>query len=331
MVIGTSSEITTPRSFWEHWDGYEWNLVPGMNPGLQSNESYGVAASASDDVWAVGTYDNIGGECPQPALIEHWNGSEWSLVPSQDPLACNNLYGVAAIAPDDVWAVGESSNESQSANLVEHWDGFRGPSAPKVSKGGAIFDAVSADASNDVWMVGRLIERWDGSRCDQMGTVPVDVQDSGITAIAPGDVWLVGTRYPPGHRSRTFTEHWDGTSWTIIASPNRGHHVSNGLSDVTALAPDSVWAVGASSADGAPAKTLTMRWNGATWSIVKSPNPPATYGDGFAAVSGLPNTKLLWAVGGTGLDVGRIDTLIERHGLVPQLGPRGRQEDLPSG
>jgi hypothetical protein len=160
-----------------------------------------------------------------------------------------------------------------------------------------------------------VIERWDGSSWTKMGTVPVDVQDPAITAIAPDDVWLVGTRYPPGHRSRTFTEHWNGAAWTVIASPNRGPRIANGLSDVTALAPDKVWAVGASSADSAPAKTLTMRWNGAKWSIVESPNPPALYGDGFVAVSGLPGTKLLWAVGETGLNVGRIDTLIERHGL----------------
>src|SRR5262249_47139512 len=90
------------------------------SPNLRGiGEFYAVAAVSgnANDVWAVG--DGIG------TLIEHWNGTQWSLVKSPNPgMAFNNLYGVAAIAANDVWAVGSSSDDPQNIHvktLIEHW------------------------------------------------------------------------------------------------------------------------------------------------------------------------------------------------------------------
>ena len=76
-------------------------------------------------MWAVGNYDDVGGGCPQPTLIEHWNGRTWKVVPSQGPLCGNELDGVHVISPDDGWAVGASFDlgGTDSAPLAMHWDG----------------------------------------------------------------------------------------------------------------------------------------------------------------------------------------------------------------
>ena len=63
-----------------------------------------------------------------------------------------------------------------------------------------------------------------------------------MTAVAPDNVWAVG--YYAGDQSApksTLIEHWDGTQWTIVPSPNPGN--SNILNDVTFLSAADGWAV----------------------------------------------------------------------------------------
>src|SRR5437899_949601 len=79
----------------------------------------------TNDVWAVEylTKPNPGGT---QTLIEHWDGSQWTMVSSPNPGSVRDeLYGVAAISANDVWAVGDSFNGGNSNNLtlIEHWDG----------------------------------------------------------------------------------------------------------------------------------------------------------------------------------------------------------------
>ena len=55
---------------------------------------------AANDAWAVGHVND-------QTLTIHWNGTAWSIIPSPNPgISFNNLAAVAAIAPNDVWAVG---------------------------------------------------------------------------------------------------------------------------------------------------------------------------------------------------------------------------------
>jgi hypothetical protein len=44
-----------------------------------------VSALATDDVWAVGDYDHGDSSFAHFTLIERWNGSSWSQVPSPNP------------------------------------------------------------------------------------------------------------------------------------------------------------------------------------------------------------------------------------------------------
>jgi len=52
---------------------------------------------------------------------------------------------------------------------------------------------------------------------------------------------------------RTFTEHWDGTAWTVVPSPNPSPEYDY-LVGAAGFAGGDVWAVGA-----ADENTLTMR------------------------------------------------------------------------
>src|SRR5262249_36620895 len=68
------------RTLVEHWDGAGWSVVPSPSPGATGSHLYAVAAIGPRDVWAVG--QQLGHSDPDQALIEHWDGSRWSVVPS---------------------------------------------------------------------------------------------------------------------------------------------------------------------------------------------------------------------------------------------------------
>jgi hypothetical protein len=83
---------------------------------------YGVAAVSPTDVWAVGDYNN--GTTSQ-TLIEHWNGSAWSVVSSPNVGTRNNyITGLAVVSANDVWASGYFNNSlGTTRTLIEHWNG----------------------------------------------------------------------------------------------------------------------------------------------------------------------------------------------------------------
>ena len=63
------------------------------------------STDSPSDAWAVG-YSSVSGFQP---LIEHWNGSAWSLVEGAAAYPAgrfNRLPAVGALSSSDVWALG---------------------------------------------------------------------------------------------------------------------------------------------------------------------------------------------------------------------------------
>jgi hypothetical protein len=58
----------------QHWDGTRWQTVPSPSVSNAYNHLTGVAASSSNDVWAVG-YTIEKDTNAWQALILHWNGN----------------------------------------------------------------------------------------------------------------------------------------------------------------------------------------------------------------------------------------------------------------
>src|SRR5437763_2573250 len=66
-----------------------WSVVPSPNSGMMDNYLNGVVSISLSNVWAVGySQPNLGG--PSQTLIEHWNGTSWSIVSSPSPGLDNN-------------------------------------------------------------------------------------------------------------------------------------------------------------------------------------------------------------------------------------------------
>ena len=235
-------------TFIQNWDGARWSVVPSPSPGTAGiNRLYGVAANAANDVWAVGSHQRS--SSPLETLIEHWDGTRWSVIPSANVPGTNNeLFGVVALGPNNVWAVGYSGSV-EFATLVEHWDGSTWrvvPSAdPPVSSN--ILRAISGTGPSDIWAVGisknlltfmtdELTEHWDGNAWGlRFGAGGVPSALYGVATVTPDDAWQVGDAGGSGLIGR-----WNGTSWSVFPAPN----VAGRLHAVTAITACDVWAVG---------------------------------------------------------------------------------------
>lgn len=223
---------------------------------------------------------------------------KWHIQKSPNPGPRGSiLYAVSATGPNDVWAVGYRTSNSNDEPLIEHWDG----TSWKVVSSGAQSDhlqAVDAISNTDAWAVGEaadgtLIVHWDGStwaRVESPGLPGSDLL--GVSAVSATDVWAVGVAVD----GTTLTLHWDGSSWVIVKSPNPKKGSIHYLTAVSALASTDVWAVGYSLAKiGSGRSTFSMHWDGATWSLVDTvdTSSPGNVLKGVVALS--PDD--VWAVG----------------------------------
>jgi hypothetical protein len=148
--------------------GPDWNVVSSPNSGDVSNLLNGVAAISANDVWAVGSWESVNGEAPYHTLALHWDGSIWSVVTTPPNIGTydNLLYGLAAVATNDVWAVGNYYySATEVRTLILHWDGSIWSIIPSPNQGtySSYLYGVAAISANDVWAVGTTtMEAWTG-------------------------------------------------------------------------------------------------------------------------------------------------------------------------
>jgi hypothetical protein len=238
-----------------------------------------VAAVASNDVWAVGFQYASNGITIGSSVIEHWNGSSWNVV-SSGLVQGASFTGVTAVSSNDAWAVLSNGGNA----LVERWNGtsWNLVSSPAFTGVGSL-NAVSADASNDVWAVGccgpigtgQAILHWNGMNWSLVGSHP-RFGPLAITAFSPSNVWVAGTVEDSDNDSQiAAVEHWDGTSWSIVPSPNPnpGKDQNSHLLGIAAISASDIWAVGDIGAPFGHIATITEHWDGTSWSIISSPNP----------------------------------------------------------
>ena len=275
---------------------------------------YGVKATSRTNAWAVGAFDHADGFA---TLIEHWNGKTWKYAPSglNIPENADSLTGIAATSARSAWAAGTISSQ-YSFPLIDHWRGGQAwtrdqTPTPGGDGGAAYLNGVGAASPGDAWAVGAylpelaatqtMILHWTGKQWVQVPS-PSPGGDSstsysmlsGVAVLSPTNAWAVGrssTGQPSAHQM-TLIEHWNGTKWTTVPSPDpsRAGCVSDELSAVAA-SRTGTWAVG--DACGA---SLVLRLEGGTWRQVPSPAPAAGVSEQLTSVTVTAATNA-WAVG----------------------------------
>jgi WD40 repeat protein len=311
---------TKAREITQHLN---WQVVPSPHVGSDLNyvqrsvgsSLQGVAVVSASDIWAVGRYINDSG---LQALIEHWDGTSWQVVPSPNVGSDDNfLHSVAAVSASDIWAVGRhgSSRSQTFQTLIEHWDGisWQVVPSPNVGLDGAWLQGLAVVSATDIWAVGAythsggvqaLIEHWDGISWQVVLSPNVGSGHNSlhsVAAVSASDIWAVGRhgssdflQMPPERwDGQTLIERWDGTSWQVMPSPSV-RSSDNSLDGVAVVAANDIWAVGCYAYnDGVQA--LIEHWDGTSWQVVPSPNVESggTWLQGVAVVS----TGDIWAVG----------------------------------
>jgi hypothetical protein len=317
---------TASRPVIEHWTATAgWQLTSSAaTPGSSDSQLAAAAAVSPADVWAVGM--STDSALVTHGFLEHWTGSAWRQVAAaaNEPAGAR-LAAVAAVSANDVWAVGVSQDPVAVARrtLAEHWNGTSWQVVPTPAVGGAArLNSVAAVSSTDVWAVGELdvglpiAEHWDGLRWRQVAlppTAPPTSSASGltsVTAVAAGDVWAVGTRQNSTH---TLIEHWNGTAWAVVPSPDAPGQTNNILLAVSAFGPADVWTVGFSLQAGLFAASLAEHWDGNSWTTVASPNMPASFSTRMVAIQAHPGWPLL-SVGDAQSQTGPVHAFAARFG-----------------
>ncbi len=274
------------HSFVVQYDGASWRetSVPDVGP------LTAVAATADGEAWALG---------PSGAIL-HWDGRQWTLTASAAQNGGAVLRGLAALAPDDVWAVGSC----QGAPFATHWNGATWQtSALPAAPGGGSLNSISGTAA-DLWAVGAAADATHVLTLHYNGTTWSSVPDVGVSdgglltvaAIAPNDVWAGGDallQHYDGSQWRDVSEtfsgvhealaalspssvwlaaaggiaHWDGAAWRPVSVQQMGLSAGANaqFAAVSALSPSDVWAAGTLGAGGATSTPLIVHWDGAAW------------------------------------------------------------------
>jgi hypothetical protein len=298
-----------------------WQIV--ASPNSTSNDTLaGVTAFSPSNVWAVGYPTNL--STVQGTLIEHYNGSSWSIVPSPNPAGgrYDDLSSVAGTSVSDIWSVGfYQSSRAHTHPLAEHYNGSSWSlvAAPQPAQMDGFADVAPVTTTN-VWAVGGgntgtgitppLVEHYDGSAWT---VVPTSLTGPGwlnsVTATSANNIWAVGNIPSAGALSHTgLVMHYDGTSWTQVTIPAPTLNGDWQLTDVTATSASDVWAAGwAASSGDTVRQAIVEHYNGTSWSVTNI--PPLSSGDSFNAVAAISPSNV-WAIGDTSVN-GQNAVLVE--------------------
>jgi len=287
------NNINFSRTLTLHWDGGKWTNVPSPNPGSPrscqgfntGNDLTSVAQVSTNDVWATGFSFTCTTVDLEPMMI-HWDGQRWKVVrtPALGANGNSSLNGLVALAADNIYAVGyQPAANGAVLTLIEHWDGKKWTVVPSPNRSatGNLLSAVSANSPTDIWAVG----------------VSVDQPTTSV---------------------QTLVEHYDGTKWRVVPSPNplpKAFLNQNVLNSVRAVSSNDVTAVGLLRDSGQQRElTLIEHWNGRKWSVIPSPNQSEAAGslNALTSVTAISATNS-YAVGffGNAATKGQDETLVE--------------------
>jgi len=291
-IAGSYSDIhslTVP--LFEHFDGTKWTVVPNPNLGDGGTIS-GLSAQSAHDIWAVGTYKANPNNPIDVPLIEHWNGSSWSMVNQQfsSSFATGGLTSVVVLSANNVWMIGSQRGNihtTSTQTFIEHWNGSQiqmVASPNPVNTTSNYLKAITATATNDIWGVGisdtgnTVTEHWDGSQWSVV-TSPNITFNQGIpnfnilssaSSVSKNDAWAIGIFNATATGSKgALTEHWNGMQWAVVSLQGLPGD-SQTLSDVVSLGVNNTWALGTSVTNNT-ALPLLVHWDGSSWKNVLLP------------------------------------------------------------
>lgn len=254
-----------------------WTRVASPSPGIGAAELVGVDGVSRSNLWAVGSRTALGA-----TLALHWNGRNWSTVPTPNKSNFTQLTDVTAVRGDNVWAVGfyVPTGSGNPKTLIEHWNGRRWNvvRSPNPRNGANVLYAVDAVSASNVWAVGgtnlnptvggkQIILHWNGTAWRSVTPLATTSGVQDVSAVSANRVMAVG-HYGDVSSSDSLVQRYNGHNWSAESTSSAG--AGSDLQGISSRSATNQWAVGEQS--GNALQTLTMRETGSGWSIVASPN-----------------------------------------------------------
>jgi len=236
MAVGSyySSATSQTVPLVEFWDGSAWTIQTVSLPsGASGGQLFGVSCPSMTVCTAVGIYYTaLGGPSEELALAESWNGTNWSLQPTPNPIsnASYSLNAVWCLSAKSCNAVGRIFTGSNEETLAESWDGTTWSIRPTPNPSASTYSYLA------------------NLSCDPSGVPCKAVGTSG---------------------NETLVESWDGTTWSTQTTPQPANSTLSSFSDVSCTAANACTAVG-QYLDGKEGptgayRTLAERWDGTQW------------------------------------------------------------------
>ena len=358
FAVGEHDISIGSGAFAVRWNGASWSLQTTPVPsGTYYAGFLGVSCASSTSCFAVGFYSGTG---DGKSLIDRWDGTSWTTVASPS-IGDGGLRGVSCVSATACFATGISvlPHSSDPLTFAVRWNGTAWGFAGPVAGGSqSQLEQVACPSSTTCFAVGSylngvgttktLIERWDGTSWTIVPSPSsawrITSVLSGISCASETSCFAVG-RYEVGYGARTLIEQWDGTSWSIVASPNAAGGAYSSLSGVSCPSSTrciavggtlveewngTAWAVSSGAAgsgflssvscptvssciavgSSSSSATFVRSWNGTSWSTVPSPNPVGAYSTFLVSVSCTTSSDC--AAVGYAFSNGGVSALVER-------------------
>lgn len=264
---------------------------------------------------AVGSYNNVFGR--QEAQIKSGDGLSWSEVAAPAPAGAtaSTLGGVTCTSSSFCMAVGSYEDEKDEwKTFAMRWNGSAWTVSTTPNPSGAPYSwlsGVSCSSATSCRAVGSYLNEGDEERAQSLtwngsswsiATVPVPsdaigTQLGAVACTSASHCAAVGSYQRGEGGSKTLIVTWNGSAWSLAASPSVPEASGNDLGDVACASASNCMAVGAYETTTEAVRPIAMRWDGTAWSIIAVP-AAGGFRDSLKAVS-CPSASSCLAVGTT--------------------------------
>jgi hypothetical protein len=286
MAVGVQNNGSGGGTLVEQWNGTTWAVVPSINVSTTSDDKLAsVSCVGSSFCMAVGSSS-------QGAVAETWNGTAWALATPVIPAGVTGgaaLYSVSCVSTNVCETLGTGFDVSTPIVFGNQWNGTAwslvSAATPTATGSPPVVEATGMDCVTTTWCIAvgttdfgsatttPFSELWNGSSWSLVNiAVPsrTGVTGSFLTSVScAGASFCAAAGQVIGAPDQNLIEAWNGSAWTITASPDTSPSLSQGLTGIDCFSQTTCSAVGSATAASGPSPaTLALAWNGSTWSIV---------------------------------------------------------------
>jgi hypothetical protein len=274
-----------------------WSLQAVPLPAGSTHGSLArVSCPSAANCFAAGYYFRSG---TQLALVEHWNGSTWSVQTTPSPAGATAaaLAGVSCVSAASCTAVGSYFAKAKpQRTLAEHWNGSKwslqatpNPADASASELAAVSctsaascTATGDDEDGDARVT--LAEHWNGTNWAIQATPnPAGAEMTFLYGVSCGSA--ASCNAVGSTDTGPLAEHWNGSAWSIQATPVPAGVTVGMLSDVSCWSPTKCIAAGDFVNGSGNGRLLAEYWNGSTWARQTVPLPPGAISGVLTGIS----------------------------------------------